>query len=559
MQASSKNLNMTEKTYVLGERPNTNQKDAIFSGRGSVAHTWVEIPDRDGTPAAWLYTDGDCFRPGDTVKFFLSTNIAKIDIRIYRDGGERTLVYQAENVNGTFQAAPLDAYMNGCRWDDTFEWKSDPTLRSGAYLVEVSVAGDKCGAALGHHLLFFRAEGDKSHTLALVAATATWRAYNDFGGANHYRGLHPNYIQGSSPILSTQRPWARGQIWLPIDAPRLSSSHRPTHPQPPRYESFEYAKANGFARNYGSAGWATYERHFVEWAENNGYTVDILTQDELHRNPQVLDLYPCAVFVGHCEYWSAEMRHAVHRYLDAGGKAARFAGNFFWQIRMDYATGQQTCYKYNAREHDPLSGTDRQHLMTSAWEDPLVNWPGASTFGVNGLRGIYAGGLGAMAPRAARGFNVFRPDHWSFDGTGLGYAEMFGDEHNIFSYEVDGLNYTFSDGLPVPIGDDGCPDGLEILAMGWATLAETGLPEHRYAHAIGGTDAVLRAGILEGKTDPASVAKHSRGSGMIVAFKAGAGEVYTAGTCEWVVGLAGNDFYTSKVTKNVLDKFLGNG
>jgi hypothetical protein len=93
--------------------------------------------------------------------------------------------------------------------------------------------------------------------------------------------------------------------------------------------------------------------------------------------------------------------------------------------------------------------------------------------------------------------------------------------------------------------------------MGWATLAETGLKEHRYAHAIGDTDAILRARILEGNTDPESVARNSRGSGMVVSFRSGAGEIFTAGTCEWVVGLQGNDFYTTKVTRNVLDRFLG--
>jgi hypothetical protein len=164
-----------------------------------------------------------------------------------------------------------------------------------------------------------------------------------------------------------------------------------------------------------------------------------------------------------------------------------------------------------------------------------------------------------MAPRAARGFTVFRPDHWCFEGTGLGYAEMFGDEHNIFSYEVDGLSYTFDDGLPVPVGDDGAPDGLQILAMGWATLAETGLKEHKYAQAIGNADAVFRASLLADNTDAESVAKHSRGSGVMVNFRSGTGEVFTAGTCEWVVGLKENDFYTSRITRNVLDRFLSRG
>jgi hypothetical protein len=328
---------------------------------------------------------------------------------------------------------------------------------------------------------------------------------------------------------------------------------------PPRYEAFEYAHANGFARNYGAAGWASFEKLFICWAEQNGYTVDIMGQDDLHEHRDILNEYPCAVFVGHCEYWSAEMRNTVHAYLDQGGNVARFAGNFLWQIRMDETANQQICYKYNARTLDPVAGTSNQSLLTSAWEDPLVGWPGAETFGVNALRGIYAGGLGGMAPRAARGFTVFRPDHWCFEGTGLGYAEMFGDEHNIFSYEVDGLSYTFDDGLPVPVGDDGAPDGLQILAMGWATLAETGLKEHKYAQAIGNADAVFRASLLADNTDAESVAKHSRGSGVMVNFRSGTGEVFTAGTCEWVVGLKENDFYTSRITRNVLDRFLSRG
>lgn len=544
------------KSRAPGERPGTSSKPEIFSGRRSVASTWVEVPNVDGPPTAWVYSDRYSYRPGETVRLFISTNVPKIEVRIFRDGGTRTLVHE-DVVEGRFQAAPSDSYMNGCNWQESNQWTTDAKIPSGAYLIEIRQHGDDDGAAIGHHLLFVRSYGDKSKTLALVAATATWRAYNDFGGANHYRGIHPNYTQGASPILSTQRPWSRGQVWLPEDAPRLASSRRPQRPQPPRYEAFEYAHANGFARNYGAAGWASFERLFVQWAEQNGYEVDLFAQDEIHGDQGILNDYPCTVFVGHCEYWSAEMRNTVHAYMNQGGNIARFAGNFLWQIRMDYDSGQQICYKYNARTLDPVSGTATQNLMTSAWEDPLVNWPGAATFGVNALRGIYAGGLGAMAPRAARGFTVFRPEHWCFEGTGLGYAEMFGDEHNIFSYEVDGLNYTFKDGLPVPVGDDGAPDDLQILAMGWATLAETGLKEHRYAHAIGDTDAVLRARILDGNTNPESVARNSRGSGMVVSFRSGAGEIFTAGTCEWVVGLQGNDFYTTKVTRNVLDRFLG--
>jgi hypothetical protein len=44
---------------------------------------------------------------------------------------------------------------------------------------------------------------------------------------------------------------------------------------------------------------------------------------------------------------------------------------------------------------------------------------------------------------------------------------------------------------------------------------------------------------------------------MIVSMTRGQGEVFTAGSCEWVMGLARGDFSTEQVTRNVLNRFLG--
>lgn len=137
---------------------------------------------------------------------------------------------------------------------------------------------------------------------------------------------------------------------------------------------------------------------------------------------------------------------------------------------------------FNAGETDPVrSDPDRRHTITGAWEDKHVNWPGASTVGVNAFNGIYAS-WGGFAPRGQRGFTVYRPRHWAFAGTGLHYADQFGQEANIFGYEVDGLDYTFRNGLPYPVKVDGVPEGIEILAMAPATFAEDEVegPGHRY-------------------------------------------------------------------------------
>jgi len=43
---------------------------------------------------------------------------------------------------------------------------------------------------------------------------------------------------------------------------------------------------------------------------------------------------------------------------------------------------------------------------------------------------------------------------------------------------------------------------------------------------------------------------------MIVSFKKGLGEVFHAGSCEWVAGLLHHDPQVEKVTRNVLSRLL---
>ena len=535
-----------------GERPGASVTVSQNSGpRQAARETWVEVPSESGPAAAWCYSDRRAYKPGDSVRLYLSSNCPQVKLRIYRDGAIARTLHTSDSLDARFHPIPERAYEHGCQWPVFMQWSIPADAEQGGYIVEVRDGAD---SVLGHHLFIVKALRKRADALVLIAATSTWAAYNDWGGANHYFGLHPGTPRGRSPLLSTQRPWARGQVWLPADAPRCVNASRPRQPGPARYEFIEWAGLNGYAKYYALAGWASYERPFVVWAEQQGYTVHILTQDDLHHDPYALESYACVVFAGHDEYWTREMRDHVDAFVEEGGKVARFAGNFMWQIRLEDEGRRQVAYKYDAAALDPVAATE-PHRLTGAWEDPRVNCPGALTFGVNALRGIY-GSFGGMAPRNPRGYTVFRPEHWAFVGTGLGYADMFGDEANIFGYEVDGLEYTFVNGLPEPLGTDGAPCGLQILAMGWATNAEHGRSEDAYSFMLGDGDARFRASILAPDLSDASVDLHSRGAGMVVHFHKGRGEVFTAATCEWVHGLMRSDIYTVMITKNVLERFL---
>ena len=117
----------------------------------------------------------------------------------------------------------------------------------------------------------------------------------------------------------------------------------------PRYSNIEFAFSQGFAKYSTAYGWATYERNFVCWAQQQDIDFDVISQYDLHNDPDVLTPYQCAVIVGHDEYWSRDMRDNLDNLIDNGGNLARFGGNFCWQIRLEEGNSKQGCYKCRAR------------------------------------------------------------------------------------------------------------------------------------------------------------------------------------------------------------------
>ncbi|MEM6985349.1 MAG: N,N-dimethylformamidase beta subunit family domain-containing protein [Pseudomonadota bacterium] len=501
----------------------------------------------------WGYSNEMSYAPGDEVALHVSTTAATWDLEIGRDGLTYEPVLTETGLSGQHHDTPAQCSVDGCDWPVAYRFTVPSHWQPGAYLVTLRAQRD--GDRVEEHHLFVlrRAAADAPPPLVLVCATGTWLAYNCWGGSNHYEGITGANADAFAPSVSTQRPWTRGFCALPAGAPRAVPERPPLPGDMVRYPYMEWAYAYGYSKKYASAGWASYERHFVRWAEAQGYDLDIVTQHDLHRDPSLLARYACAVVVGHDEYWSAGMRDAVDHFVENGGRVARFAGNFLWQTRIEDEGKRQVCYKYDA-ERDPLFDSPDRSLLTTTWEAPPVNRPGALTFGVNALQGTYAG-LGNCVGGGPGGFTVYRPDHWAFAHAQLGYGDLLGRQSRIFGYEVDGLDYRVDDGLPYPTGADGASTDIEILAMGLATNVEADHCVRGETLYIGTADAEFKARALHGEANPETVARSTRGNGVIVNWQRGQGEVFTAATCEWVAGLMRGDKQVEQVTRNVLDRF----
>ena len=525
--------------------------EAVFGHR-------YERPGRDEERGEiWAYTDRFSYAHGAIVQLHVHSTIARYELSIVRDGASAASVLTRRVEGARRQDTPEQCSVVGCGWEPSLEFRVADAWPSGAYRVTLTAEGLDGTPLHAHHLFIVRppSAARRARRLLQIAATGSWTAYNTWGGSNHYQGITGPKRNQYATTVSIERPWCRGFVVLPHDAPRVPLEVSPPPGAPPRYPHLEWAYANGYSNKYASAGWASYDRHFFHWAERAGFAVDLASQHELHFDPQILEGYDCVVCVGHDEYWTWEMRDAIDGYVERGGRVARFAGNFMWQTRLEQDGRRQVCYKYRARAEDPVFRSADPSRTTGSWEAREIGRPGAKTFGLNATRGLYAG-WGGCAPRGVRGFPVYRPEHWAFAGTGLYYGDLLGAEGHAFGYEVDGLDYIIRGGLPEPSEGSGAPDGLQILAVGLSSLEEERIGAAADDRFLSDEDARFVAEITAGSDDEAAVERVKRGAGMIVNFARGRGEVFHAGSCEWVAALSRRDALIERVTTNVLARYL---
>jgi len=471
--------------------------------------------------------------PGEPVGLHLAADVPHVRVEVVRDGAEPTVVWTREGIATQPRQIPADAPEAGCGWPVTLEIPTDAAWTSGLYLVRCTPDGSDTPDPPTAWFVV-RPATPSPDGILLVLATTTWNAYNDTGGRNFYTG---------AVELSFERPLALGMLAKPAGDGERVAELVPGEGAGP---FIPYTRAHQLALWHGMAGWAAWERRFVVWAERAGYRLDYATSTDL--SPALLAPYRLYLSVGHDEYWSAPMRDAVEGFVAAGGNAAFLSGNTcYWQIRQE---GTRTvCFKHRFRD-DPLYGSP---LTTTMWADPQLSRPEAAMTGVSFTRGGYSR-IGASAPRASGGYELHRPAHWLFAGTGLARGDVLGATPVVVGYECDGCELTIENGLPVATGTGGTPSDFVVLATAPATPFDrhtTPLPL-----APGGEyELEFHARRLLGDDGPDACERLRHGHAVLGTHTPG-GTVVTTGCTDWVCGL--DDPTVERVTRNLLER-LGRG
>ena len=497
------------------------------------------------------YSQEPSYPPGGVARLCTSTAAERFDVVVERWGARRERVWSAEGLVGREQPTPADADAAGCGWDVTVEVPIGDEWRSGFHLVTLVAHGAPPDRATGYTGFVVRAGATRARAL-LVLATNTWNAYNDWGGRSLYTGGHE---------VSFRRPWGRGMLVRP-EVERDDRKARPRrHREQPDVDGTiyqEFRHANGYPGYMGSAGWFTYDRRFVEWAEGAGFELDVAASSDLERVPDLLDGYALAIGAGHDEYWSARGRDAIEAFVARGGNYASFSGNtMFWQVRLERDGTSMVCHKYAAADRDPVVADDPR-AMTGMWCDPVVGRPERAFLGAASMYGLYSR-FGMATPRGVPGFVVYRDDHWLLDGTGLRYGDVLGADDGVVGYENVGTRLAFDDtNLPVAVLDpalphDALPGDVEIVAV----TPVSNLAMGEYPKSIAALDD---QGDLEFIADrvygggAVATAKVRHGNAVILTGRPvgdAGGTVVTVGSTDWVFGLA-HDPQVGAVTANAL-------
>ncbi|MBI1745148.1 MAG: hypothetical protein HYR55_01000 [Acidobacteria bacterium] len=351
------------------------------------------------------YADPISVTAGSSIEFKIHApnNPFSIDFSRYGAGGVLEPLLTVADLTGISQDYSEDAYKNGADWSTTYTLAVPIDWSSGLYSARLY------DRAASFNLPFVvKAPPGRAASLALFASSNTWQAYNDWGGASFYRCAIPVCSGGTYSTL------------VSLDRPNPAAA--------------------------GSMHLAAGERFIVGWLEETGHPYSMLSDSDLHDDPNALDDFSTVIISTHSEYWSGDMYDALQTFHDRGGNILYLSGNgIYWKVTLQ-AHQLEVQKGGGIHEHTGERG--------GLWR--ALSRPEAALLGVRYDGRAYPKcGPYIVQPGAAA--------HWIFAGTGLQVGDAFGEtglntatcvSGAASGWEMDGVDATYR------------PPGLTLLAEG---------------------------------------------------------------------------------------------
>ena len=108
------------------------------------------------------------------------------------------------------------------------------------------------------------------------------------------------------------------------------------------------------------------DTHLVDWLEVKGFTVDVVTDHDLHaEGAALLEPYNVVLTGTHPEYYSWEMMQGMRSYLEQGGRLMYMGGNgFYWVTPIDPTGTFIEVRRRDGTEHWQGAPGESHHSLT---------------------------------------------------------------------------------------------------------------------------------------------------------------------------------------------------
>lgn len=336
------------------------------------------------------YASATSAAAGETLRFFVSTADAEVQIEMFRMGwyaglgGRRmTNAITRPGENQPVPAPDADGLIR-CQWHETYSFQIPSDWVSGVYLAKLT--GQPSG---NQSYIIFVVRDERPADLLFQTSVTTYQAYNNWGGKSLY------------PFNSTG------------PAAKKVSFDRP------------YSTDDG-ASDY----LFRWEYNMTRFVEREGYDVTYITNIDTHTSPSTLRRAKAFLSVGHDEYWTWAMRTNVEAARDAGVDLAFFSANScYWQIRLEDDNRTMVGHKETALFTDPILNDGNalnDFLTTTRWRSVPVFRPEEAMIGVMYVESPIDGDI-----------TISNASHWVFDKTGLQNGDRL---KGLLGYEVDAMH-----------------------------------------------------------------------------------------------------------------------
>jgi N,N-dimethylformamidase len=275
-----------------------------------------------------------------------------------------------------------------------------------------------------------------------------------------------------------------------------------------------------------------YDLCLIDWLDQMGYSADIVTDHDLHREGiDALAGYRLVVTGHHPEYVSERMQDALHEFVEQrGGRLMYLGGNgFYWVATVD---PERPIIEVRRSPQQPPAHPGEDFLSFSGEPGGLWRDRGRPPQKLLGVGFIAQGGVGGT--HFVRHSDSFEDEtSWIFEGI---HEDKFGDfglfQGGAAGHEVDSVDPRL--GTP-----------------GWSYVLASSRGHVRLMLAVKESVAgTLPA--MTGDADPQIRAD------MVYFKTASGGAVFSTGSMTWTGSLSHDNYDNpvSRLTQNVVDRFV---